>query len=116
MANQVRELISKSVKAYVEFFRRFKKKEYPLPKEIIKREYDADTPFEDSFLVLKLAIEGQRITFPDQLNVVKRDLEKIVELIVTQSQNLPRPENTIARSDKMHLWDVSIEDDLVRDA
>jgi hypothetical protein len=26
---------------------------------------------------------------------------------------LPRPENTIARSDKMHLWDVKIDDELV---
>ena len=30
--------------------------------------------------------------------------------------NLPRPENTIARSDKMHLWDVPIDDELVRNA
>lgn len=30
-----------------------------------------------------------------------------------RSQNLPRPENTIARSDKMHLWDVKIDDELV---
>lgn len=37
-------------------------------------------------------------------------------MIVQQSQNLPRPENTIARSDKMHLWDVPIEDDLVKNA
>lgn len=29
---------------------------------------------------------------------------------------MPRPENTIARSDKMHLWDVAIEDDLVKNA
>lgn len=26
---------------------------------------------------------------------------------------MPRPENTIARSDKMHLWDVKIDDELV---
>lgn len=66
--------------------------------------------------ILKLTVDGQRITFSDQLNVVKRDPEKIIELIVNQSSNLPRPENTIARSDKMHLWEVLIEDDLVRNA
>jgi hypothetical protein len=52
----VRELISKSVKAYVDFFRRFKKNKYPSPAEIIKREYDADTAFEDNFLVIKLTV------------------------------------------------------------
>jgi hypothetical protein len=37
-------------------------------------------------------------------------------LIVQQSSNLPRPENTIARSDKMHLWDVQVDDELVTKA
>ena len=78
MANQVRDLISKSVQAYVDFFRRYKKKDYPSPQEIVKREYDPDTPFEDNFLILKLTIDNQRIGFTDPLNIVKRDLEKIV--------------------------------------
>lgn len=41
------------------------------------------------------------------------ELEGIIDAIVKRSQNLPRPENTIARSDKMHLWDVKIDDELV---
>jgi len=36
-----------------------------------------------------------------------------VDQIVKQSQNLPRPETTIAKSDKTHLWDVQIEDEIV---
>lgn len=35
-------------------------------------------------------------------------------MIVNQSQNLPRPENTIARSDKMHLWPVEKDDEIVQ--
>ena len=58
MGNQVRDLITKSVKNYVEFFRRFKKDHYPTPEEIIKREYDPDTPFEDNFLILKLIVDN----------------------------------------------------------
>ena len=85
MANQVRELISKSVNSYVDFFRRFKKQQYPTPAEIIKREYDPDTPFEDSFLTLKLTIDSFKIVFSDDLNNVSKDLEKIVEQIVLQS-------------------------------
>ena len=65
MANQARKLIQKSVKAYVDFFKRFKKSKYHTPQEIIKREYDPDTTFEDNFLVLKLTIEGGRIQFSD---------------------------------------------------
>lgn len=33
--------------------------------------------------------------------------------IVKQSCSLPRPENTIARSDKTHLWDIQADDEIV---
>jgi hypothetical protein len=33
-----------------------------------------------------------------------------------QSTILPRPEHQIARSDKMHLWDVDKEDEIVKNA
>ena len=56
MANQVRELIEQSVNAYVKFIQRYKFPTYPKPDEIIKREYDADSPFEDNFISLKLRI------------------------------------------------------------
>jgi dynein heavy chain len=116
MANQVRELITKSVNSYLEFFRRYRKDTYPLPDEIIEREYDADAAFEENFLVLKLTVDNQNIAFQDRLHDVKKELVKIVEQIVAQSQNLPRPENTIARSEKMHLWDVPLNDDIVLSA
>lgn len=54
MANQVRELIEQSVNTYVDFIQRYKNENYPKPDEIIEREYDPDTPFEDNFITLKL--------------------------------------------------------------
>ena len=83
MANQVRELIAKSVNAYVEFFRRYKKEKYPTPVEVIAREYDPDTEFEDNFLVLKLQILEHKIIFQDSLEQVGQQLEKVVEEIVS---------------------------------
>lgn len=63
------------MKAYVEFFRRFKKDKYPRPQEVIKREYDPDSEFEDNFLILTLERstgEGNgRIEFSDGLYHVK---------------------------------------------
>jgi hypothetical protein len=122
MANQVRELIEQSVHSYVEFIQRYKSESYPEPNEILLREYDADSPFEDNFISLKLTIEENenknepKIVFSDPLDNVQHELEKIVDLIVQQSSNLPRPENTIARSDKMHLWDIQVDDELVSKA
>lgn len=46
MSNQIRELATKSIDNYVDFFRRFEKKVYPTPEEIIAREYDPDSEFE----------------------------------------------------------------------
>lgn len=56
MSNQVRELTTKSIDNYVDFFKRFKKSngKYPLPEDVIKREYDPDSEFELTFLTLKL--------------------------------------------------------------
>lgn len=82
MANQVRELIEQSVTAYVDFIQRYKCDSYPNPDEIIQREYDPDTPFEDNFITLKLSLDlenGGRISFSDPLERVQRDLEEIVD-------------------------------------
>jgi 16S rRNA G966 N2-methylase RsmD len=118
MANQVRELIEQSINKYVEFIQRFKLEKIPSPQEIIKREYDADSPYEDNFIAIKLDIDQQNnvIKFGVPLAEVQNDLEIIVDHIVSQSKNLPRPENTIQRSDKQHLWDVPANDEIVEKA
>ena len=48
MSNQVRELATKSIQEYIDFFGRFKKENgsYPTPSEIIKREYGPGEKFE----------------------------------------------------------------------
>jgi dynein heavy chain len=116
MANQMRELIEQSVDKYVAFIQRYSFKEYPSAEEVMAREYDADTPFEDSFLTLRLTISDQQITFTDPLDNVHKEMEEIIDSIIKQSNNIPRPENTIARSDKMHLWDVQADDEIVINA
>lgn len=116
MANQVRDLITKSVNTYVDFFKQYEKPRYALPSEIVKREYDAESEFEMSFIVLKLQDTNDSISFETSLHNVNRELKNTVENIVATSQNLPRPENSIARADKMHLWEVPTEDDIVKNA
>jgi hypothetical protein len=82
MANQVRELIEQSVNVYVAFIQKFKLESYPTPDEIILREYDADTPFEQNFITLKLVIDGSSIGFDQELDKVQTELEGIIDLIV----------------------------------
>ena len=113
----MRELIYQSIRRYVDFIKHFKKDSYPKPAEVLAREYDADTPFEESFITVKLDIEGTSIVFADDLEEkVQPELENIIDAIVKQSHNLPRPENTIARGDKAHLWTVPDDDEVAEDA
>jgi len=78
------------------------------------REFDPDTDLEDNFIQLSLNINTtNQVIFTDPLGEVSNDLLRIVTEIVKQSEYLPRPENTIARSEKLHLWGVPSGDQLV---
>jgi hypothetical protein len=66
----------------VEFFKRFQKQAYPTPEDIIAREYDPDSEFEQTFLTLKLHHIQNEITFQDSLPNVRDELVKIVTTMV----------------------------------
>lgn len=116
MSNQVRDLTTKSIDNYVEFFKRFSKQSYPSPEDITAREYDPDSEFEQTFLTLKLLNYGNEITFQDSLTQVRDELVKIVATMVEKINQIPRADTQIANNDKAHLWYISIEDDIVRKA
>jgi hypothetical protein len=116
MSNQVRDLTTKSIDNYVEFFKRFQKQAYPTPEDIIAREYDPDSEFEQTFLTLKLIHHTNEITFQDQLPQVRDELVKIVATMVEKINQIPRADTQIANNDKAHLWYISTEDDIVKKA
>lgn len=118
MSNQVRELTTKSIDNYVDFFRRFQKDggKYPSPEEIIAREYDPDTDFEQTFLTLKLQINGNEISFQDLLPNVRDELVKIVSTMVEKINAIPRADTQIANNDKTHLWYISADDEIIKTA
>lgn len=116
MSNQVRELATKSIENYVEFFKRFQKDNYPSPEEIISREYDPDTDFEQTFLTLKLQISGNEIALFDPLPTVRDELVKIVGSMIDRINQIPRADTQINPSDKTHLWYISADDEIVKNA
>lgn len=111
MSNQARELATNSINEYVEFFRRFRKENnnYPLPEEIIRRDYSPDEHFEKTFLTLKLEVNTttNTIGFQKSLNEVRDELIKVVTQMVKAIDNIPRADTQIANSDKTHLWEIS---------
>ena len=95
MSNQVRALATNSISEYVEYFRQFKKKDssYPLPEEVIQRQYGPDDPFEKTFLTLKLGIDKNEIVFEKSLSDVKKDLVGMVTKLAKSIDNIPRADN-----------------------
>jgi len=118
MSNQARELATNSINEYVEFFRRFKKPDgkYPLPEEIIRREYGPDDEFEKTFLTLKIEVQGDQIKFQRDLSSVKEDLVKVIQQMVKAIDQIPRADTQIANSDKTHLWEIRQDDEIVINA
>ena len=120
MSNQVRELTTKSIQEYIDFFNRFKKAgaNYPTPDEIIKREYGPGEKFEKTFLTLKLEIHSKKIAidFQDKLDEVRKSLVNIIETMVERINSIPRADTQIANSEKTHLWDIKLDDEIVLNA
>ena len=118
MSNQARELATNSINEYVEFFRRFRKEDgnYPLPEEIISRDYGPDDEFEKTFLTLKLEVKGTEISLQKSPIDVQADLVKIVTQMVKAIDNIPRADTQIANSDKTHLWEIRQDDEMVVNA
>mmetsp|Transcript_23930 Transcript_23930/g.20947 ORF Transcript_23930/g.20947 Transcript_23930/m.20947 type:complete len:356 (+) Transcript_23930:114-1181(+) len=116
MDNQLRNLITDSIVAYREFFKRFEKEksEYKFPQQIIENEKDFRKDIEDVFLVVKMICQDRSVIFGDSLSYIRSELLKIIDNIVDVSRKFQRAENSIARSEKTDLWPVSLEDEVIQ--
>lgn len=81
------------------------------------RDYEPDTPFEKTFLTLKLEILGKEssreIRFEKDLTDVRNRLVEIVDTMVERINNIPRADTQIANSAKTKLWDIERDDVIV---
>jgi dynein heavy chain len=109
MSNQIRQLVTDSLQQFRSFFERFNKPTLNTPEEVVAIEKDARNPIEDVFLHVKLEAqqEGAQIVFADDLEEkIKSEILKVIDKILHETHDFPRPENHIARSDKVRLWDI----------
>ncbi len=74
---------------------------------------DCSNAIEDVFLHVRLEAQGGQIGFADDLEEkVKNEIIKIIEKILEDTHNFPRPENHMARAEKTKLWDIPEEDEV----
>jgi len=118
MSNQARSLVENSILAYADFFKKYKKKEYPSATEVASRKYDINSPIERSFLQLSLEADPEKgvVRFREPPHNVQTQLKNVIEDVVKQSQSLPRAENMIRSGENKQLWRVSMDDVLVKQA
>ena len=63
---------------------------------------------------MKLKHEGSSVEFADELeNLIKVELIRVIDDVYRCTLNFPRPENTIARSSKSHIWQIPDDDEVV---
>jgi hypothetical protein len=89
---------------------------YPSPEDVIKRRYDPDSPFELTFLTLKLVKTNEGIQFDVDVLVVLQDLVKIVTLMIEKVNSIPRPDLGFRNPEQTSLWDIVPDDELVQNA
>jgi len=118
MSKQARYLVERSIIEYMNFFKKYKKNQYPTAIEVNERKYDIESSIEHSFLQLELEAntEEVKVKLKDSPEKVKDQLKTIIQEIVKQSQSLPRAENMISSGENKQLWHVSMDDILVKEA
>ena len=112
LSNFMREIIYEALEQYRAFFDRFLTKPIREIKDIIEGERlnPLYHDFEDTFLTVKLREGENKPAYSDNPKLVKENLLRILDELVKVSQQIPRPENTLRKSDKPFLPDVTFED------
>ena len=118
MSTQVRDLVTRSINKYVEFYKRFQKPEgaYPSPEDIINREYSPEEDFEHTFIILKLEKDKDCIKFGEDQMQVQHDLVKVILFMVEKINQIPRPDLGFRNPEQTHLWDIQPDDEIVQAA
>lgn len=106
---QVRQLIEKSIQAYVEFIRQFDQKVLNPPDTVVYLEKTYNT-YEKCFLNVRISHRRDEIYFMDNMAEVEQKLQLVLDNIRKFSENIPRPENLITKTDKMFIPHIEASD------
>ena len=110
MSNELRQLITDSLKVYHEFFKNFDLEEPPRPSQMVEN-IPAEWP--TAFLKVELAAQEGKIVFSSDIVTITKKLKQIVHKIAEKSERINRPDYKIYSGDKKepHLWFVNKKTD-----
>ena len=111
MSNQLRQLITDSLKAFDMFFKEFDLEDPPHPADMIQ---SIPKVWPVAFLKVELASQDGKIVFSSDIKAITKKLKQIVKKIAEKSENINRPDQKITNEKNHHLWCVNkIDDELV---
>ena len=113
MSIQLRQLITDSIKAYMDFFLSFDsdKNKLPRPPQMIE---NIPNDWPNAFLKLRMIAKDTVIDFSDSADKIIEELVQVIYRIIEKFTDTPRPEKTLTKnSGKMTLWNVEEKDEIV---
>lgn len=112
MSIQLRQLITDSIKAYMNFFVSFDDERYLL--EPVKMIADVPEIWPNAFLKLRMIAKDTFIDFSDTIEKIVDELVKVIFRIIEKFTNIPRPEKKITKNmGRPTLWNVDKDDEIV---
>ncbi|OMJ80715.1 hypothetical protein SteCoe_18966 [Stentor coeruleus] len=108
MSNELRQLITDSLKAYHVFFKTFDLDEPPRPKDMVV----PIPPFwPAAFLKVEMVSQDSKIAFSFNIKAIAKKLKHIVYRIAEKSEKIYRPDQKMSTDKNLHLWPVSKKED-----
>ena len=108
MSNELRQLITDSLKAYHLFFKAFDLSDPPRPKEMVT---SIPEQWPTAFLKVELTTNEGKIVFSSDIDEITRKLKQLVYKIAEKSEKIYRPDQKNAGDNNSYLWFVNKKED-----
>jgi len=114
MSSQLRELIYRSLYELKDFISKYDKPNHLSAKECAENDKDRTKPLQKSFLIIPMTVNSDnKIRLADKPETIINDILTLIDDVVRSSENVPLPQNNIARLSEKTLYKVSVDKDEV---
>jgi dynein heavy chain, axonemal len=108
MSNELRQLITDSLKAYHVFFKKFESDDPPRPTQMIS---SIPNEWPDAFLKIEISAQDNKISFSSDIKTISKKLKLIVKKIAEKSEKIHRPDQKLSEEKNPYLRFVNKKED-----
>lgn len=108
MSNELRQLITDTLKEYHTFFKKYDLQDPPRPTDMI---VSIPSLWPTAFLKVELAAQEDKISFSSDIKGITQKLKQLVFKIAEKSEKIFRPDHKFSSEKFQYLWPVNKSDD-----